>query len=377
MARFILSDRGFLRAYERHNLQLVELLTTAPVMLPLPTAEGWEVPQLPEVNDLADWLGVSLATLHWLADTRCLESKWNRGKLRNYYYRPLAKKQGTIRLIEVPKPRLKGCQRQILTGILDHIPPHDAAHGFCRGRSIKSFADKHVGKQVVLRLDLQDFFPSVHGGRVQAVFRSLGFPASVADLLAGICTNSTPRDIWESLQFPQPQLRLTQWQYDNVHLPQGAPTSPALANLCAYRLDCRLSALARTVGADYTRYADDLAFSGGQDFSRAVRRFHVHASAIAMDEGFHVHFRKTRIMRRSARQRLAGLVVNQHANISRAEYDRLKATLHNCVRSGPSDQNRTGHTDFRAYLNGRISFIEMVNPARGAHLRRLFDRIPW
>src|SRR5207248_9475177 len=137
-----------------------------------------------------------------------------------------------------------------------------------------------------------------------------------------------------------------------AHLPQGAPTSPALANLCAYRLDCRLDALARSLGAAYTRYADDLAFSGGEELERGARRFQVLVCRVALEEGFEVHTRKSRFMRRAVRQQLAGVVVNDRPNVKRADFDALKAILCNCARHGPASQNRDGRGAFRAYLPG-------------------------
>ena len=123
---------------------------------------------------------------------------------------------------------------------------------------------------MLLRLDLQDFFPAFPAARVQALFRTLGYPETVADRLGGICTNAVHADVWSGRPL---EIGAREWQeartlYARPHLPQGAPTSPALANLTAYRLDCRLSGLARTAGAVYTRYADDLAFSGGEEFTR-------------------------------------------------------------------------------------------------------------
>ena len=165
--------------------------------------------------------------------------------------------------------------------------------------------------------------------------------------------------------------------YAGAHLPQGAPTSPALANLCAYRVDCRLSGLAQAAGAAYTRYADDLAFSGGEGFERCVERFSAQSAAILFEEGFQVHHRKTRIMRRGVRQYLAGVVTNERVNVVRADFDRLKAILTNCVRHGPESQNREGHASFRMHLLGRVGFVEMVNPGKGARLRRIFEQIPW
>jgi hypothetical protein len=165
--------------------------------------------------------------------------------------------------------------------------------------------------------------------------------------------------------------------YARPHLPQGAPTSPALSNICAYRMDCRLAGLAKAAGTVYTRYADDLAFSGGDAFEHGVERFADRAAAIALEEGFSVHHRKTRIMRRAVRQHLAGLVVNERLNVERRDADRLKAILTNCVRHGPESQNREAHPAFRLHLDGRVGFIETVNPARGARLREIFEQIHW
>jgi hypothetical protein len=138
-----------------------------------------------------------------------------------------------------------------------------------------------------------------------------------------------------------------------------------------------LTALAQAFRADYTRYADDLAFSGDDRLARSARRFQVLVGVVAAEEGFDLYYRKSRFMRRGVRQQLAGVVVNEHPNIRRAEYDRLKAILTNCVRHGPASQDREARSDFRAYLLGKIGFVAMLNPARGAKLRQLFDAIDW
>jgi RNA-directed DNA polymerase len=110
---------------------------------------------------------------------------------------------------------------------------------------------------------------------------------------------------------------------------------------------------------------------------RSAHRLHVHVTAIALEEGFTVNTRKTRIMRAGVRQHLAGVVVNRHPNLNRSRLDRLKAILHNCVVHGPQGQNREGQADFRGYLAGSIAYVEMINPARGQRLRTLFDAIAW
>jgi hypothetical protein len=223
-------------------------------------------------------------------------------------------------------------------------------------------------------MDLRDFFPSIRAARAQALFRTVGYPEAVASLLTALCTNATPRDIWKPLAGTT--LHQAVDLYSHPHLPQGAPTSPTLANLCSYRMDCRLTGLAHSIGATYTRYADDLAFSGGTLHTHA-QRFAAHVASIAYDEGFAINHRKTRIMRQAVRQHLAGLVVNQHPNIRRADYDQLKATLTNCIRSGPAAQNHDSHPRFRQHLEGRIEFVRMINPAKASHLRELFTQIEW
>jgi hypothetical protein len=377
VTQFLMSDAGFTRAWGRHELSAHPQRAGQAVMSPTPRGKSWNVPVLCTQDELAKWMGISTGELLWFADARRIETKTAQPRLRNYHYRILSKRFGKLRLIEAPKPRLKAIQHRVLDGILNHIPPHPAAHGFIRQRSTRTFAAPHIAQKVVLRIDLEDYFPSIRFARVQAIFRLLGYADVVADALAGLCTNAAPLDVWNELEPPAAHAELTQsaWRYWQPHLPQGAPTSPALANLCSFRLDTRLAGLARAAGASYSRYADDLAFSGGREFERVVQRFHLHACAIALEEGFRVHHRKTRIMRQGVRQQLAGIVVNVHANVRREEYDRLKATLVNCLRHGLASQNREQHPDFRSHLAGRISYVTAINPLRGEKLRRLWEQI--
>jgi hypothetical protein len=378
---FLLQDRGFGRARGKYwsELRIAEWIARPRQMEPVGKASAWTVPAINSVGELAEWLELSESELEWFGDLKGLGAGRIDARISHYHYRVLAKKFGTVRLIEAPKPRLKELQWRILAGILDNIPAHSAGHGFIKGRSIKTFAAPHVGRRVVLRMDLKDFFASIGGGRIQALFRTAGYPESVADLLGGICTNAAPGSLWKAAgeEIDTAMLREARLLYRRPHLPQGAPTSPALANLCAYRFDCRLNGLAESADAVYTRYADDLAFSGDEEFEKCVERFAAHAAAILLEEGFTVHHRKTRIMRRGARQYLAGLVINERMNVVRGDFDLLKAMLTNCVRHGAESQNREGHAEFRSHLEGRVGFVEMVHPAKGLRLRRIFEKIQW
>jgi hypothetical protein len=106
-------------------------------------------------------------------------------------------------------------------------------------------------------------------------------------------------------------------------------------------------------------------------------RFLAQAAAIAAEEGFRVHHRKTRVMRQGVRQQVAGVVVNRKPNYARDEFDRLKAILTNCRRLGPESQNREGHLSFREYLTGRVEHVRTLNAPRGGKLRVILDAIQW
>jgi RNA-directed DNA polymerase len=360
------------------GLQIGQYFWLPSVMAPRGTAaQAWNVPPLTSAGQLADWLGVSPGRLDWLADVHGWTVRLPSPKLRHYVCRWQPRRRGRFRLVESPKPTLKKIQRAILHGILDQIPPHAAVHGFRAGRSILSYAAPHTAQRIVLRFDLRDFFPSVRPARIHALFRTAGYPEEVARLLTGLCTSRAPLEVWEQRPEPRPADSQLGDLLRRPHLPQGAPTSPALANLCAHRLDVRLHGLAQSVEAVYTRYADDLAFSGGELLERSTRRFQVAVAVIAAEEGFEVHFQKSRFMRQGVCQQLAGIVVNQRPNIRRAVYDQLKAILTNCVRHGPATQNRAEHPHFRSHLRGRIAQVAMIHPQHGAKLRALFERIVW
>lgn len=335
----------------------------------------WEVPVIDTPGDLARWLALEPAELDWFMDERGLERLDRVEALRHYRYRWIPKRRGGLRLLESPKPKLKALLRRILAEILDGVPPHEAAHGFRRGRSHHTHATAHLRKRVVVRFDLEDFFLSISASRVAAIFRALGYPSDAAWSLAALTTNVAAPPAWSFDPFTShdeiARHRRTEAAVRTRHLPQGAPTSPALANLAAYRLDVRLSALARTIGATYTRYADDLAFSGEHVPHGEI------VALIASDEGFALNHRKTRTMRRSVQQRVTGVVVNERTGIPRDDFDRLKAILHNCVRFGPDSQNRAHHADFRAHLAGRVAYVKSLTPHRGEQLERKLAQIVW
>ncbi len=236
-------------------------------------------------------------------------------------YRSFAipKRSGGSRQILAPEEPLKQIQRTVLRRLLGRLRCHAAAHGFERGRSIVTNARAHVGRAVVVRMDLQDFFASTKAKRVHQYFRKIGWNREAADMLVRLCTHEGA-------------------------LPQGAPTSPRLSNLVNYRLDARLASLAarcrslsfekgapwpsEPMGIAYTRYADDITFSFPQDDPDLVRYVIRMARQIVEDEGYAVHPRKLRIHRRHSRQVVTGLVVNERVNLPRTTRRRLRAIAH-------------------------------------------------
>jgi hypothetical protein len=247
---------------------------------------------------------------------------------------------------------------------------------------VRSYAAPHAGRPVVLRLDLEAFFASVTVTRVFGIWRSAGYPEPVAHCLAGLMTSVLPLSVWRAVPRPtDEELLAPHWRLGRrlaaPHLPQGAPTSPALANLAAYRLDVRLTALAGSWGGRYTRYADDLAFSGDRGWGTGTSRLLDAVGVVVRDEGFRLNHRKTGVMPGGGRQTLGGLVVNERPRVRRAEVDVLRAILHNCRRHGPGSQNRDGHPAFEEHLRGRIAWVAQHDPARGARLLAEHRAVDW
>ncbi len=326
------------------------------------------IPPLENSVDIAYWLGISLNQLSWLTDT------WRRdsnalARFNHYHYSLVAKRHGGMRLIESPKRLLKQIQRQINLKILSHIPVHDAAHGFCQQRSCVTHARNHSGKKYLLLFDITHCFHSIHWLAVYRVFIKSGYSESVANTLACLCTHqfNSNKSILYKLDPGQCERIKTR------HLPQGAPTSPALSNIILYQLDKRLSGLADSLQLKFSRYADDLAFSGNRHRDWLFLESLI--ASICMEEGFALNHRKTRILKSHQRQKLTGIVVNKTPNIDRRYYDKLKATLFNCLRFGMDSQNREQHDNFQAHLLGRINYVSALNHRKGEKLRSIFNQI--
>ncbi len=320
------------------------------------------LPPLSTPAELAEALGLPVPRLRWLAFHAEAATRVH------YVEFEVPKKAGGTRRLSAPHRSLASAQRWVLDRIVASLPAEPEAHGFLPGRSILTNAEGHSGRAVVVNMDLEGFFPSIGLPRVRSVFRRLGYSPAVATILGLLCTECPRRRV----------------AYDGTTyfvatgpraLPQGACTSPGLSNQVARRLDRRLAGLASKLGATYTRYADDLTFSGDADLDGRVGYLMARVRHLAGAEGFVVNEAKTRVLRRNAAQVVTGLVVNDSPGVPRGEVRRLRALLHRAKAEGLDAQDRLGHPDFRAYVRGKIAYVAMARPDAGRLLMDAFDAL--
>ena len=371
--------------------------------------ESHGLPLLATPEQLAAHLEITVSRLRWLAFHQ------EAAQTTHYVQFEVPKRTGGTRVLAAPKPEIAAVQERILETILAKVPLDDAAHGFVTGRSTVTNARPHQGRDLVINLDLSDFFPSVTFPRVRGVFRSFGYSPAVATILALLCTESPRR----TLAYGE---RTYHVAVGPRALPQGACTSPAISNLVARKLDRRLRGLSDKHGLTYTRYADDLTFSFQEGLSpapppsgvkpdgapshepslaplaarRPVGRLAKSAelpfsagtekrSELGMmlarmrhvieDEGFALNPKKVRVQRKGGRQTVTGIVVNEKAKLGlpRHEVRRLRAVLHSAKTTGLQAQNRGNHPDFRAHLAGKIAYLAMIDPERAKPLRAALE----
>ncbi len=324
------------------------------------TARG--LPVLASPADVARALGLSIAQLRWL----CFH---NEAAERTHYVTfQIPKRSGGLRTISAPHRTLATAQRWILDHILSKLEVEPPAHGFVRGRSTVTNATPHLGQDVVINVDLKDFFPTITFPRVRGLFTKLGYSPAAATLLALITTEPP---------------RLTA-EYDGQKyavavgpraLPQGAPTSPAISNQISRRLDRRLMGVARKHGWTFTRYADDLSFSAPAGQRGQIPLLLGRIRAVITAEGFAVNPNKGRVQRRARRQEVTGIVVNDKPGVPRAEVRRLRAILHQAAKTGLEAQNRENKPHFEAWLRGRIAYLSMVDEAKAKPLLAQLDAL--
>lgn len=275
-----------------------------------------------------------------------------RARLSAYVEFDIPKKTGDMRHIVAPNSELKAVQSCINVLLQALYEPHECATGFICGRGVKSNAERHLGNNCMLNIDLKDFFPSVTKDMVRRALKnelSEQIPsAEVRNMICSLCTIPTP---------------------DGAEvLPQGAPTSPVLSNIVLKRLDRRLAAFVGAHDYIYTRYADDITFS----HNRAGRRF----SQFFMDKtreiiegcGLQINDSKTRISTTGERMEVTGLTVGDKVNVSRRYVKQLRTLLHLWKHYGLAEAqkiyvrnfNNGVHTDLKSVIGGKINYLTMI-----------------
>lgn len=327
---------------------------------------SFQLPIIATAEELARAIDIPVGELRFLTFSREVS------KTSHYKRFYIPKKTGGQRLISAPMPRLKLVQYWILENILAKVPVHHAAHGFIPGRSIVSNAQPHIAQDVVVNIDLKDFFPGITYCRVKGMFRALGYSEQVATILGLICTEPEC----------DPVVLDNQEYYVSRgprHLPQGAPTSPMITNIICRRLDKRLDKLANTSGFIYSRYADDITFSGSKAKIPDLGKLLGKTKNIVRHEGFFVHPDKTRVLHKGRRQEVTGIVVNHQLSVNRKTLRRLRAVLFQIEKDGIQGKtwktNNDGCTDIIAAVDGYAHFVSMVDKAKGASFLKKITHI--
>ena len=270
------------------------------------------------------------------------------------YYKTahIPKKMGGIRELSIPSIDLKYIQRWILVNILSHVPVSRHSFAFQSNLSIVDNAKMHLHKHCVLNIDIKDFFPSISFERVFRIFAYYGYTKEVSFVLAKLCTYKGS-------------------------LPQGSPASPCISNICCLKLDARIKALAEKYEAQYSRYADDMTFSGQHDLRSMIKPLKV----IVQDEGFIINEKKTRLAYDYQRQEVTGLIVNGNkVSIPRQYKKTLLQELYYCKKYGVEDHLQKIECNkafYKEHIYGKIFYINMVEPETAKRFFRLADEIEW
>jgi hypothetical protein len=321
------------------------------------------LPVLDTAPKLAAFLGIDMRALRWLT--------FHREVAATSHYRQfqIPKAKGGLRTISAPRAKLRAVQQTIREKLLSHLAATEQAQAFVSGRSTLTNASPHLKKAIVVKLDLQDFFGTITFARVRGFFEKLGYSGMIATLLGLLVTEAPRKRIaidgktWYVALGPR-------------SLPQGAPTSPALTNQIARRLDARLAGYAKKAGWSYTRYADDLTFSKASLGSKAplgsaetpgsgsgeIPKLLGVIHAVVAAEGFTPHPEKTFFARKGRQQRVTGIVVNEKPGLPRAPLRRFRAACHRVSKDGFKDEAE------RRQMLGYASYVKMVKPELGERL---------
>lgn len=314
--------------------------------------QKYDLPVLETDRDVAELLQIEYSTLRYITYHRDVVT------FDNYYRFDIPKKSGGTRHIAAPKTQLKMAQRQILEKILEKIEISEQAHGFIKSKSVLTGAKAHsTSPDLLINMDLENFFPTVTFERVRGMFQYLGYSGYIASLLAMICTycERMAVEIKGETKYIKTSDRI---------LPQGSPASPMITNILCKRMDSRISGYCRNWNVTYTRYADDMSFSyHGELKDFAIGSFLRTIQNIVTQEGFRINNEKTHILRKHNRQYITGIVVNnEQIGVTKKWVKVLRASIHNAQKRKDAGESVSQHT--KQEIAGRIAWLRSVNEQR-------------
>ncbi|WP_338765408.1 reverse transcriptase family protein [Bernardetia sp. ABR2-2B] len=344
------------------------------------------LPYFESLTDFSEKINKSISELRFLAFQRSVS------KVSQYHSYHVPKKSGGKRLISAPKPKLKAAQNWIKANILDKIEANQNVHGFVKERSILTNAKPHQNKNLVISLDLKDFFPSISYKRVKGLFQKLGYSEQLSTIFALLTTHNETDKLSVDGEIYYAQKVDKETGKTHRFLPQGSPASPAITTLIAYKMDKRLNGLAKKMGFTYTRYADDLTFSSDLDLkndrekvNKIIGSLLYFTKKVVESEGFEVHPDKTHIMRKGSQQKVTGIIVNgndkQKLGVDRKTVRKFRAFLHQVSKTGwknnlEHDKKWGSHSDPKQAALGFASFIKMVDEEKGNKFIEQINAIP-
>jgi RNA-directed DNA polymerase len=305
----------------------------------------------------------------------------------NQYFRFSIPKRNSngLRHITTPEKKLLFLQRWINKNILQNVPVLDCCTAFVPGTSLATNGYIHRNASIVLKMDLLKFFDTIPEKRVCGFFKHLGYHPNVAYDLAQLTTVYPTERFWQSLTLDEIQKIGTKIKFDEAVLPQGAPTSPQLANCIASSLDNRLYSLSMSLNCRYSRYADDLAFSVGVGGGRLPSLKLVRS--IIEDEGFFANERKTTFLKRGMKQYITGLTVTHGFHVSKNFRQEVFKHLYYSRKYGPFEHLKRWMKDndirseimygFKDWLQGTIAYIYSIDHRNGKKMFEQFNKIAW
>ena len=285
-------------------------------------------------------------------------NKFMRAQEEHYLSFAIRKRNGKLRWIDAPCRDLKSIQTNLLYNCLYKLSTHKDCMGFRVGIGVKDGASRHLGAKVLLTMDISNFFNSIKISKVQLF---------CAYLLKRLTAIKKPKHPYTNEDI----ITLSSLFTFKGKIPQGAPTSPALANLISYKMDIELSKLAYIHNCKFTRYADDIAFSSeNKDFK--IGKLIPEIKAIVEKENLSINYRKTKIRRPHNRMAVTGIVINEKLSVPRWKWRNFRAELHNLVK-----ENAAIELEYWQQLRGYAEWIKTLNPQRGKDFLEKIGRLTY